>query len=120
MLSPTGGSTITTDHTSPLRGDFLMLITAAVWGTAFVAQRAGMEHVGPHTFNAVRFALGGLSLVPFLFARQSGPASAGTMPDSAATGGTSIGLPLILSGCSGSESNSVVLFNGRNFDGLVR
>ncbi|MGC9313980.1 MAG: DMT family transporter [Sediminispirochaetaceae bacterium] len=44
-----------------------MLMTAAIWGTAFVAQRAGMEFVGPYTFNAVRFALGAASLVPFLF-----------------------------------------------------
>jgi len=37
-----------------------------IWGFAFVAQRAGMEHVGPFTFNAVRFALGGISLTPLL------------------------------------------------------
>lgn len=53
-----------------LRADMLMLITAAVWGFAFVAQRAGMEYVGPYTFNGVRFFLGGLSLLPFLCMRQ--------------------------------------------------
>ena len=53
--------------TRSLRADFFMLLTAAIWGTAFVAQRAGMEFVGPFTFNAVRFALGAISLVPFLF-----------------------------------------------------
>ncbi|RKY91261.1 MAG: EamA family transporter [Ignavibacteriae bacterium] len=37
-----------------------------IWGFAFVAQRAGMEFVGPFTFNAIRFALGGFSLLPFL------------------------------------------------------
>ena len=37
-----------------------------IWGFAFVAQRAGMEFVGPFTFNAIRFALGGISLLPFL------------------------------------------------------
>jgi len=52
------------------RADLLMLITAAVWGFAFVAQRAGMEYVGPYTFNGVRFFLGGLSLLPFLLLRQ--------------------------------------------------
>lgn len=52
------------------RADILMLITAAVWGFAFVAQRAGMEFVGPYTFNGVRFFLGGLSLLPFLFLRR--------------------------------------------------
>ncbi len=44
----------------------LLFLTAAIWGFAFVAQRAGMAHVGPFTFNAVRFALGGLALVPLL------------------------------------------------------
>jgi drug/metabolite transporter (DMT)-like permease len=37
-----------------------------IWGFAFVAQRAGMEYVGPYTFNAIRFALGGISLIPLL------------------------------------------------------
>ena len=37
----------------------LLLLTAVVWGLAFVAQRVGMDYVGPFTFNAARFALGG-------------------------------------------------------------
>ncbi len=37
-----------------------------VWGFAFVAQRSGMEFVGPFTFNALRFTLGGISLIPLL------------------------------------------------------
>jgi drug/metabolite transporter (DMT)-like permease len=37
-----------------------------IWGFAFVAQRSGMEFVGPFTFNAVRFTLGGISLFPLL------------------------------------------------------
>ncbi len=37
-----------------------LLLVAAVWGSSFVAQRTGMEQVGPFTFNAARFALGGL------------------------------------------------------------
>jgi drug/metabolite transporter (DMT)-like permease len=48
-----------------LRSDGLLLLTAAIWGFAFVAQRAGMEHVGPFTFNAIRFAIGTLVLLPF-------------------------------------------------------
>lgn len=53
-----------------LRADLLLLLTAAIWGFAFVAQRAGMEHVGPFTFNAVRFLLGALVLIPLLLRRQ--------------------------------------------------
>lgn len=49
-----------------LLADGLLLLTAAIWGGGFVAQRVGMESVGPFTFNAVRFALGAISLVPIL------------------------------------------------------
>jgi len=49
-----------------LKSNILLFITAIIWGFAFVAQRAGMEFVGPYTFNAIRFALGGLSLLPLL------------------------------------------------------
>ncbi|MFC5528233.1 DMT family transporter [Cohnella yongneupensis] len=57
-----------------LQSSFLLLITACIWGFAFVAQRQGMEHTGPFTFNAVRFALGALSLVPLILVldRRSG------------------------------------------------
>ncbi|MBU3917522.1 DMT family transporter [bacterium] len=44
--------------------DALLLLTALIWGFAFVAQRFGMNFVGPFTFNGIRFALGSLSLVP--------------------------------------------------------
>ncbi len=46
--------------------DALLLLAAAIWGFAFVAQRAGMAHVGPFTFNGVRFLLGSGVLVPVL------------------------------------------------------
>jgi drug/metabolite transporter (DMT)-like permease len=49
-----------------LKSDALLLVTATLWGLAFVAQRVGMDHVGPFTFNGVRFALGSLSLLPLL------------------------------------------------------
>jgi drug/metabolite transporter (DMT)-like permease len=53
----------------------LLLLAAAIWGFAFVAQRAGMDHVGPFLFNGVRFLLGALVLVPFaLRARRRRPA----------------------------------------------
>jgi drug/metabolite transporter (DMT)-like permease len=50
-----------------MKGNILLLLAAMIWGFAFVAQRVGMEHVGPFTFNAVRFALGSLSLLPLIF-----------------------------------------------------
>lgn len=42
----------------------LLIGVAAIWGFAFVAQSAGMDHLGPHSFNAARFLLGALSLLP--------------------------------------------------------
>jgi drug/metabolite transporter (DMT)-like permease len=49
----------------------LLLLAAAIWGFAFVAQRAGMDHVGPFLFNGIRFLLGSLVLVPFLLRRRA-------------------------------------------------
>ncbi len=49
-----------------MKSNLLLLITAIIWGFAFVAQRSAMEYVGPFTFNAIRFALGGISLIPIL------------------------------------------------------
>jgi len=45
----------------------LLFLAAIIWGFAFVAQKAGMEHIGPFAFNGIRFALGALSLIPLLF-----------------------------------------------------
>jgi drug/metabolite transporter (DMT)-like permease len=47
--------------------DVLLLIAAFIWGTTFVAQRKGMDHVGPMTYNAFRFALGALAVLPLVF-----------------------------------------------------
>ncbi len=47
-------------------GIFFLLLTAVVWGFAFVAQTVGSDHVGAFLFNGIRFALGGLSLLPVI------------------------------------------------------
>ena len=49
-----------------LKSDLLFLLSAIIWGFAFVAQRLGMDHVGPYTFNGIRFLLGAMVLVPFI------------------------------------------------------
>lgn len=48
------------------KSDALLLTTAIIWGFAFVAQRVGMDYVGPFTFNGIRFAIGSLSLLPLV------------------------------------------------------
>ena len=50
-----------------MTADLLLLLTAAIWGFAFVAQRLGNVYMGPFTFNAIRFSLGAISLLPLLF-----------------------------------------------------
>ena len=42
----------------------MLFLAALIWGFAFVAQSAGMEYVGPFTFNAVRCVIGAIVLVP--------------------------------------------------------
>lgn len=44
-----------------------LFFTALIWGVSFVAQKAGMDFVGPFSFNAARSFLGGLSLIPVIF-----------------------------------------------------
>lgn len=46
---------------------FLLLLTAMIWGSAFVAQSVGMGHVKPLTFTCVRSLIGGLVLIPCIF-----------------------------------------------------
>ncbi len=55
-----------------IKSDILLLITAAIWGFAFVAQRVGMDFVGPFTFGGIRFALGALVLLPFAWKNAAG------------------------------------------------
>ncbi|HWR41219.1 MAG TPA: DMT family transporter [Patescibacteria group bacterium] len=51
---------------STASSNLLLLTASIIWGFAFVAQRLGMDHLGPFTFNGIRFALGSLSLIPLL------------------------------------------------------
>ena len=49
-----------------LVANMLLLLTATIWGFAFVAQRVGSQYVGAFTFNGIRFALGSISLIPLI------------------------------------------------------
>ncbi|MEF2144250.1 MAG: DMT family transporter [Desulfovibrionaceae bacterium] len=53
-------------NTSALKSDFLLLITALIWGTAFVFQKTGMDYLGPFSFNGIRFVLGSVALTPLV------------------------------------------------------
>lgn len=47
-----------------VRQSLLLLLTATIWGVAFVAQSVGMEYIGPFTFNAARNLIGAIVLIP--------------------------------------------------------
>ena len=50
-----------------MKNNTMLLLTALIWGCAFVAQSVGMDYVGPFTFNCVRSILGSVVLIPVIF-----------------------------------------------------
>lgn len=66
-----------------IRNSLLLLLTATIWGVAFVAQSVGMDYVGPFTFNAVRSMIGGLVLIPciFLLGKMNGQEKTTFLPE---------------------------------------
>ena len=49
-----------------IKNSLILLLTATIWGFAFVAQSVGMDYVGPFTFNAVRSIIGALVLILYI------------------------------------------------------
>lgn len=75
----------------------ILILTAMIWGAAFVAQSAGMDYVGPFTFNCVRSLIGALVLVPLILVldRKNPPEQkAGEDKKTLAAGGICCGLAL--------------------------
>lgn len=50
-----------------IKGELCLLIAAFLWGTSFIFQKMGMDHVGPFTFGFFRFTIGALALLPVIF-----------------------------------------------------
>ena len=46
---------------------FSALLCTLIWGTTFIAQDTGKDDIGPFTFNAVRFFVGFLAIIPLVF-----------------------------------------------------
>jgi len=97
---------------SALKADGLLFLTAAIWGMAFSAQRSGMESIGPFAYNAARFLLGAITVLPILFfmKRRRGQAAPANAPR------PSLGRKVAYSAIAGT-----VLFGGTSFQqaGLV-
>ena len=70
LSGASGGNNPGSGISPGVKADLFLLITAVIWGFAFVAQRMGMVHMGPFTFNALRFSMGALALLPLLTWRR--------------------------------------------------
>lgn len=75
---------------------FLLLLTALIWGLAFVAQSVGMKYVGVFTFDAIRCIIGAISLLPVIFITGKGKSKSSKKKghDSVVIGGICCGLCL--------------------------
>ena len=83
----------------PVRNSLLLLLTATIWGVAFVAQSVSMDYIGGFTFNAVRNIIGAIALLPVIWGLgKTRSASEQTPSDrkTLITGGICCG---ILTGC---------------------
>ena len=50
-----------------MKNNILLVLTALIWGCAFVAQSVGMDYVGPFSFNMARFLIGAIVLLPVIW-----------------------------------------------------
>jgi len=63
-----------------VQANLVLLITAVIWGGGFVAQRLGMQQMGPYIFNGFRFFIGALTLTPIILIRkQTGTSQKGNL-----------------------------------------
>jgi drug/metabolite transporter (DMT)-like permease len=74
-----------------VKSDGMLLLTAFIWGFAFVAQRMGMDHIGPFMFNGIRFLLGALVLLP-VFLRSGKSVASSRSPADSVSGGLWVGV----------------------------
>jgi drug/metabolite transporter (DMT)-like permease len=68
--APAAQTGLASTRTERIRADLFLLLVALLWGSDFVPLRLDMEQVGPFAFNAARFAVGVLTLIPVLGCRR--------------------------------------------------
>lgn len=73
-----------TKSKKPLLGSALLLVTAMIWGVAFVSQDIGAEVMSPFAFNGIRFFIGAAALIPVIIVRSMLGRRKGAPPPSAA------------------------------------
>jgi len=80
------------------KANIMLLITAIIWGSAFVAQKSGAD-LGGFTFNGIRTTIGGLVLLPFVFRSQKKQGLTGPIFNKLElTGGIVCGICLFVAG----------------------
>lgn len=72
----------------PLKNSLILLLTATIWGIAFVAQSEGGDAVGAFTFNATRSLIGALVLVPVIFLLERLNSKSNSYTDNSGTNST--------------------------------
>ncbi len=77
---------------SRVQANLLLLATALIWGSAFIAQNWGMNHVGPLLFTGVRFLIGALVVAPLAWRERKQPRGPLTRRD----GASIVGLGLLM------------------------
>ena len=80
-----------------MKNNVLLVLTALIWGCAFVAQSVGMDYVGPFTFNMTRFLIGAIVLLPvirFMDRQRKTGAEKGAGPKTLIIGGICCGIAL--------------------------
>jgi len=60
-----------------VQANLILVVTAVIWGGGFVAQRIGMQQMGPYIFNGFRFFIGALTLLPIILIRKQTGATQG-------------------------------------------
>ena len=91
---------------SNIKGPVLLLLTAFIWGTAFVAQSVGTEYMGPFTFNMSRSLLAGLFHTKLYL-----PATGAGVPYTSGFN-TASGVASIVAADEGDEESRVLYNNG--------
>ena len=81
-----------------MKGNILLMMTAMIWGTAFVAQKAGMDLLGPIVFNGIRTLVGALSLIPVILIMGRGKKEKEPWNKTLIIGGICCGLALCAAG----------------------
>lgn len=86
----------------------LLLLAALIWGSAFVAQRISTETMGPFAFNGLRFALGALSLLPFVYRSRNKTFNLRQAPDNLSLTKACLALGFVLFAGAGLQQVGII------------